>query len=87
MEQIVRKKINHREIERVEERGKRKSVKNKCKSQRTHHKSNPGGYEEVRASIPAAIFGSYTNSPICGPLLQETLRGWGNYGGKEERKK
>jgi hypothetical protein len=37
-------------------------------SQKTTHKSNPRGHEEVRASIPIAIFGSYTNLSSCGPL-------------------
>ena len=45
---------------------------------RTTHKSNPRGHEEVRASIPTTIFASYTNSPICGPLSQENLRGGEN---------
>jgi hypothetical protein len=49
------------------------------------HKSNPGGHEEVRASILATIFGSYTNSLICGPLLQENV-GEEETKGKEERK-
>jgi hypothetical protein len=57
----------------------------KRKSQRTHHKSNPGGQEEVKASISAANIGSYTNSPIYGPLSQEALRGGENLG-KEEAK-
>ena len=52
---------------------------------KTTHKSNLGGHEEVRASIPAAIFGSYTNSPICGPLSQENLRG-GKHLEKDEAK-
>ena len=45
---------------------------------KTTHKSNLEGHEEVRASIPAAIFGSYTNSPIYGPLSQEYQRGGEN---------
>jgi hypothetical protein len=38
---------------------------------------NLGGYEEVKASIPAVIFGSYINLSICGPLSQANLRGRG----------
>jgi hypothetical protein len=53
--------------------------------QKTTHKSNLRGHEEVRASIPAAIFSSYTNSPICGPLPQENIRREGNLG-KEKAK-
>jgi hypothetical protein len=65
--------------------GEEEREEQKHKSQRTHHKLNPGGHEKVKATIPTANFGSYTNSLICGPLSQETQRGGKNLG-KEEAK-
>jgi hypothetical protein len=52
---------------------------------KTTHKSNSRGHEEVRASIPTAIFGSYTNLIICAPLSQETLKGKGTREGRKEK--
>jgi hypothetical protein len=65
--------------------GEEEREEQKHKSQRTDHKSNPEGHEEVKASILAANFGSYTNSLIYGPLSQETLRRGENLGKKEAK--
>ena len=70
--------ISKRRIEPHKTREKARTQRTQTRFTRTSHKSNPGGHEEVRASIPATIFGSYTNSPICGPLSQENLRGGEN---------
>jgi hypothetical protein len=67
------------------EKEKGRTRRTQTRFTKTTHKSNPGGHNEDRASIPAAIFGSYTKSRICGPLSQETLRGGKNLG-KEEAK-
>ena len=46
----------------------------------TTYKSNPGGHEEVRASIPAAISCSLTQILEFVDLSEENLRGGENLG-------
>ena len=68
------KRSQNDESNHTREGGKGRTRRTQTRFTRTTHKSNPRGHEEVRASIPAAIFGSYINYPICGPLSQENLR-------------
>jgi hypothetical protein len=56
--------VSKRRIEPHKKGGEEEREEQNANHKRTHHKSNPGGHEEVSTSIPAAIFGFYTNSPI-----------------------
>jgi hypothetical protein len=76
------------------ERGRttgRKGKTQEREEQNANHKEHiinriPKDTRRLGLPFPAAIFGSYTNSPICGPLSQETLRGWENKGRKKGKK-
>jgi hypothetical protein len=62
------------------EKGKNKNTKNTNVIQKTSHRSNPEGHEEVRASIPAAISCSLTQILEFVDLSQKNLKGGENLG-------
>jgi hypothetical protein len=68
-----------------QERKGKKQEHEEYKRDSQKHLTNriPKDMRRLGPPFPLQSFGSYTNSPICGPLSQETLRGEENLGKKE----